>query len=236
MNQTTKDFEFKRFTIIGGKSGMPVSTDGVLLGAWADIKMVGSILDIGTGTGLLALMSAQRNPNADILAIDIDADAIEAARHNAASCPWSSRIQVSMTDVTKMPIKDQFERIICNPPYFNSGEQSQREQRAKARHTDTLAHKDLLKACADLLSLEGSASFILPKVEGDGFIQLAKTSGWHLSRLCEIKTTAKKPISRYLIELRRVQVEMQTTSLQIHQGTEYSQDFIALTRDFYLKM
>lgn len=236
MSPTTKDFDFKRFTIIGGNSGMPVSTDGVLLGAWADITQAGSILDIGTGTGLLSLMCAQRNPSANIMAIDIDSDAIEAAQHNANSSDWASRIQVSHCDVSKMADHTQFERIICNPPYFNSGEQSQREQRAKARHTDTLPHSDLLNACVKLLKADGSASFILPKAEGDSFIQLAKESNWHLSRLCEIKTTARKPVSRYLIELKRTPVDTKGTSLQIHEGGAYSREFIALTQDFYLKM
>lgn len=131
MNQTTKDFEFKRFTIIGGKCGMPVSTDGVLLGAWADIQDAKTILDIGTGTGLLALMCAQRSPNSEILAIDIDNDAIQATQHNISSSVWASRIQASQADVTQMSSQRQFECIVCNPPYFNSGEQSRHEQRLK---------------------------------------------------------------------------------------------------------
>lgn len=220
---------------------MPVSTDGVLLGAWSQAPNQGSILDIGTGTGLLALMCAQRNPNARITAIDISDTAIRASRNNIAASPWTDRLAVVHDDVLTFArhTENRYAAIICNPPYFNSGEKADKKQRAIARHTDHLPHTGLLAACQLLLTEKGIASFILPTYEAQQMITAAGLSGWHLVRCCEVKTTPSKPVTRYLFELSRGAPALpasEPTSLTIHSGNQYSDDFIALTRDFYLKM
>ncbi|MGV3001849.1 tRNA1(Val) (adenine(37)-N6)-methyltransferase [Vibrio sp. E150_018] len=235
MNKT-KDFHFKRFSIYGGHSGMAVSTDGILLGAWAKISNHSSILDIGTGTGLLALMCAQRNQQSQITAIDIDEDAIKSAQYNIDNSPWNKRIRVIKSAAQQLESNLKFDHIICNPPYFNSGATSDWQARAIARHTQTLPHSELLNACAKLLKPAGSASFILPKTEGEAFIQLALEQGWFVERLCQVNTTEHKPGYRLLFTLTRVQTECQNSQLTIHQANGYSEPFIQLTRDFYLKM
>ena len=176
----TKGFKFKQFSIHGGESGMPVSTDGVMLGAWANCSPQSKILDIGTGTGLLALMCAQRFPAVEITALDIEISAIEAAQHNFTQSPWSDRLYIQHADVLQFEPTHHFEHIICNPPYFNSGEQSKQSQRATARHTDSLQHAALLKRCHELLTEEGTASFVLPIIEGERFIAMAQQQGWYL--------------------------------------------------------
>ncbi|WP_417880188.1 tRNA1(Val) (adenine(37)-N6)-methyltransferase [Vibrio sp.] len=235
MNKT-KDFHFKQFSIYGGHSGMAVSTDGILLGAWAKISNHSSILDIGTGTGLLALMCAQRNQQSQITAIDIDEDAIKSAQYNIDNSPWNKRIRVIKSAAQQLESNLKFDHIICNPPYFNSGATSDWQARAIARHTQTLPHSELLNACAKLLKPAGSASFILPKTEGEAFIQLALEQGWFVERLCQVNTTEHKPGYRLLFTLTRVQTECQNSQLTIHQANGYSEPFIQLTRDFYLKM
>ncbi|EOC1795731.1 tRNA1(Val) (adenine(37)-N6)-methyltransferase [Vibrio fluvialis] len=232
----TKGFKFKQFAIEGGQSGMPVSTDGVMLGAWAFSKPPQRILDIGTGTGLLALMCAQRFPNAQIEAVDIDPHAFAAASCNAQQSPWSARIHVSHQDILATQSNAAFDAIICNPPYFNDGQQSQHAQRATARHTDTLNHSDLLGAMARLLAPEGKASLILPIVEGEQLITLATQQGWHLARRCDVQPSARKPVHRLLFELQRDPCQTQLSTLIIQDDADYSADFIALTRAFYLKM
>lgn len=232
----TKDFMFKQFTIKGGFSGMPVSTDGVLLGAWANVQQAKSILDIGTGTGLLSLMCAQRNAVATIDAIDIDKYAIDAANENVQNSPWCSRIHLHHGDVLGYSLPAPFETIVCNPPYFNDGEQAKVSQRAVARHTDQLSHKELLERCFHLLSNHGNANFILPVVEGRQFIESAKKSGWHLKSLCEVKPTSLKDVSRLLIELSKQPCTAEVEVLTIKGTSGYSPEFIALTKDFYLKM
>lgn len=235
MNKT-KDFHLKQFSIYGGHAGMAVSTDGILLGAWAKISNHSSILDIGTGTGLLALMCAQRSQESKIIAIDIDDNAIKAAQYNVDSSPWSKRVQVIKTAAQQLKSNSLFDHIVCNPPYFNSGATSDWQARAAARHTHSLPHGELLNACTKLLKTTGSASFILPKAEGEAFIQLALEQDWFIERLCKVNTTNHKPVYRLLFTLTREQTECHNSQLTIRQADGYSEPFIQLTRDFYLKM
>ncbi|MEF1310186.1 tRNA1(Val) (adenine(37)-N6)-methyltransferase [Vibrio mytili] len=232
----TKSFKFKQFFIEGGESGMPVSTDGVMLGAWIQCSQEADILDIGTGTGLLALMCAQRFKHAQITALDIECSAIQAATKNVAQSPWSDRLTVLHSDVLHFTPSRLFQRIICNPPYFNSGEQSKQSQRATARHTDSLRHDQLLQCCFHLLEKDGTASFVLPVTEGMQFIDIALNQGWYLGRLCRVQPSERKPVHRLLIELTKQPNDTQETHMLIHSSSGYSDDFIRLTRAFYLKM
>ena len=235
-NKQTKGFQFKQFAIEGGECGMPVSTDGVLLGAWAKIASSQRILDIGTGTGLLALMCAQRNLDAEIYAVDIEQSAAITAQLNVANSDWAERIMVEQADITAVSFPEKFDAIICNPPYFNNGEQAKLKPRATARHTDSLSHQDLLERCYSLLDHHGKASFVLPVVEGEHFIQLAKHLGFSLTRLCRVQPTETKPDNRLLIELSLISGECEDQQLIIRDKLGYTEAFIALTKDFYLKM
>ncbi len=215
---------------------MPVSTDGVLLGAWANITHRESILDIGTGTGLLSLMAAQRSKSSQIIAIDIEPNAIEAAQFNFEQSPWGDRLKLVDGDVLTHDFKATFQHIICNPPYFTSGEQTKAHQRAIARHCDTLDHRSLIQKCHTLLTDNGKASFVLPITEGETFIQIALEEGFFLSRNCKVKPTERKPCHRLLFELSKTPSDTQTSELVIHQNGVYSEAFVELTQDFYLKM
>ncbi|KAA8666874.1 tRNA1(Val) (adenine(37)-N6)-methyltransferase [Vibrio gigantis] len=235
----TKSFNFKQFSIYGGQSGMPVSTDGVLLGAWISLPQRSRVLDVGTGTGLLTLMTAQRFEDALISAIDIDQHAIDAATVNIEQSPWQDRIALHYGSVLTTDFPQRFDAIICNPPYFNSGEQAQQSQRATARHTDSLDHLQLAKRCFEITTETATSSFILPTPEGEGFIKLAEQCGWYLAKRLDVKTTDKKPASRILFELSKdpaCEQDLQRESLTIHHQVGYSEAFIALTKDFYLKM
>ncbi|WCE30215.1 tRNA1(Val) (adenine(37)-N6)-methyltransferase [Vibrio sp. SCSIO 43137] len=232
----TKDFKFKKFGIYGGFSGMPVSTDSVLLGAWIDLDQAETILDIGTGTGLLTLMCAQRSATAQITAIELEKSACKAAEINFQNSDWGERISLIQSNIVSWQNSQTFDTIVCNPPYFNSGEQSQSAQRAIARHTQTLNHASLLQQCSKRLSQCGKASFVLPLTEGERFIQLAKADNWFVSRLCKVKPTPSKPVNRLLIELTRTQVSGEESSLTISDQQGYSKEFTQLTKEFYLKM
>lgn len=232
----TKGFKFKQFSIASSRSGMPVSTDGVLLGAWANFDGCKRLLDIGTGTGLLSLMCAQRFPKLSITAVDIDVNAIEAATQNFALSPWPSRLHLVHGDVLVLEFAQPFDGIICNPPYFNHGEQAQAAQRATARHTDTLAHDALLLRCRELLTPNGKANFILPLTEGQQFLQLAKQQGWHLHRVCRVQPSPNKAVHRLLFELGLSAATTVEEHLAINDGSTYSAAFVKLCQDFYLKM
>ncbi|MGF1693437.1 tRNA1(Val) (adenine(37)-N6)-methyltransferase [Photobacterium kagoshimensis] len=234
-------FTFKQFHVDDLGCGMPVSTDGVLLGAWAPLQTDGTILDIGTGSGLLALMSAQRSIESrnHIVALEIDPSAAKAAQHNFLQSPWATRLSVIHDDLLHWSAQQtphSIDTIICNPPYFNFGQQADCDKRATARHTDTLSHQALLDSVKNLLSPTGVASFILPEYEGRLFIKAAHQLGFYCQHLCEIRTTERKSINRLLFSLTPSACTTQLQTLNIHQQGQYSDEFIALTQNFYLKM
>ena len=234
-----KGFTFKQFHVDDHDCGMPVSTDGVLLGAWAQLHPQGMTVDIGTGSGLLALMAAQRYPEIDILALDIDPKATQAAQRNFQSSPWGNRLKSENHRFqlwSKEQPKGRIYNILCNPPYFNFGEQTELISRATARHTDQLSHHDLLVGVQRILHKDGKANFILPTYEGEQFIQQAQSVGLFCTRLCSVKSTEKKPVTRLLIELSHQPISQAQETLVIHQNGHYSSAFSALTQAFYLKL
>lgn len=242
-----KDFSFKQFHIQAGQCGMPVSTDAVLLGAWAKVTTANNILDIGCGTGLLAIMSAQRNASANIFAVEIEKNAYLAAKNNFILSPWSDRLTVvhaAIQDYAKQMSHSvtneslKFDAIICNPPYFNNGQLSSNNERALARHTHTLSHQSLLDCCSRLLKPQGTLSLILPKSEGEALLALTQSMALQATRLTYVKTTSTKGVTRLLIELTQQAIKSDTImdELIINQGNGYTKEFTALTRAFYLKM
>ncbi|SMY37335.1 tRNA1(Val) (adenine(37)-N6)-methyltransferase [Photobacterium andalusiense] len=235
----SRSFSFKQFTINDHGCGMPISTDGVLLGAWARLPQQGHIVDIGTGSGLLALMAAQRTSATVITAIELDATAVTAATANFAASPWQSRLQCIDSDIThwcQAIAAASIDSIICNPPYFNTGQQAQQQHRATARHTDTLSHQQLLATIRHLLTTDGCASLILPTYEGQQLLTQAAAYGLYCQRRCDVRSTPHKPFMRTLIELTKNCAITEQHQLCIHTENSYSSDFIALTKDFYLKM
>ncbi|MCM0147819.1 50S ribosomal protein L11 methyltransferase [Photobacterium galatheae] len=247
-----KGFTFKQFHVDDHGCGMPVSTDGVLLGAWASLPHpeatpgTNALLDIGCGSGLLALMAAQRiaaqysqGSSPQILAVDIDPTAVTAARQNFILSPWHDRLQAEQQDIrswaTTQPA-GAFHTILCNPPYFNSGEQANCQRRATARHTNTLSHQVLLSGLTHLLAADGCASLILPLTEGEALLAMLTDHQLYCRRLCQVRSTATKPVSRLLIELMHQPGHCEQTTLTIHQDGQYSPEFITLTRAFYLKL
>ncbi|MBY5921670.1 tRNA1(Val) (adenine(37)-N6)-methyltransferase [Ferrimonas balearica] len=230
-------FTFKQFHVDDRGCGMPVSTDGVVLGAWARLPDTGRVLDLGTGSGLLALMCAQRSA-AHITAVELDEAAARQAQDNFEASPWPERLALVQADIRQWQVAVPFDAIICNPPYFTSGERSQRsDARALARHVDTLSHSALLNALARLLHPEGCASLILPVVEAAQLIEQATDFGLHLQRRCALSSRAGKPAQRWLLQFGAQTAEVQQEDLMIHgQDGGYSEAFCALTQDFYLKM
>ncbi|WP_297474592.1 methyltransferase [uncultured Photobacterium sp.] len=235
----SRSFNFKQFTINDHGCGMPISTDAVLLGAWAALPQQGHIVDIGTGSGLLALMAAQRTQATTITAVELDSNAATAATANFAASPWSSRLQCIENNIVhwcQHIAPASIDSILCNPPYFNAGQQAQQQHRATARHTDNFSHQQLLETLRYLLTTNGCASIILPTYEGQQLITHALTYGLYCRRRCDVRTTVQKPVMRTLIELTKNCSITKQQQLCIHADNTYSSDFITLTKDFYLKM
>ena len=230
-------FTFKQFTIRHDRCAMKVGTDGVLLGAWTDVNHSQRMLDIGTGTGLIALMLAQRCPQASITAIDIDIDAVGQAQENVLLSPWSDRVEVKLQDICKYLTDKHFDTIVSNPPYFIDSLKCPDDQRNTARHTDTLDAERLLESVARLLTDDGRFSIILPAEQTDLLIQTAYAQGLYPSRQTAVITRPGLSPKRILMEFQKTKEAFQPDELIIElERHVYSEGYIALTKDFYLKM
>ncbi len=231
-------FKFKQFTILQEKSAMKVGTDGVLLGAWADIGEAKAILDIGTGTGLIAIMLAQRS-GATIDAVEIDSMSALQAKENVSSCSWAGRITVvnkSFQDFYANCSK-RYDLIVSNPPYFIKSHKSPSAERSVARHTDELPYDDLLKGVVELLTQQGRFAGIFPYVEGNIFIAKAATHGLYCNKRVNVLGKKNGSIKRLLLEFGRSKQPLTESSLAIRCDKEgYTPEYKELTEEFYLNI
>ena len=240
-------FQFKQFTIHQDRTAMKVGTDGVLLGAWAPIAPQATrLLDIGTGTGLIALMLAQRLeqrlPHID--AIDIDQSSIEQAAENIVNSPFAKYITTYHSSLQDHNPEAKYDAIVCNPPYFVASLKCPDAQRTQARHTDSLSFNDLLQHSARLLNDGGSLSVVLPVNEGNQLIELAPKYGFSLTHLTKVHPTPTAPPKRLLLQFVIRNSQLNHSSLLISHSSltielarhQYTPEYISLTRDFYLKM
>ena len=230
-------FAFKQFTIHHDRCAMKVGTDGVLLGAWTDIRHARRILDIGTGTGLIALMLAQRCPEASITAIDIDAEAVSQAQENIQNSPWKERVEAYLQDIRTYQPQTLFDTIVSNPPYFINSLKCPDNQRNTARHTDTLDMHALLYQASQLLTPDGHFSIVLPAEQTNELVEAAERVGLHPSRHTAVITRPGLAPKRTLMEFGRSKQAFHTDELVIElERHVYSEEYITLTKDFYLKM
>ena len=219
---------------------MKVGTDGVLLGAWAPLEnRPFNILDIGAGTGLIALMLAQRTNAEQIDGIEIDDDAYEQAVENFENSPWGDRLfcyHAGLDEFMDEP-EDEYDLIVSNPPFYTDGYLSGDEQRDKARFTESLPFEDLAEASALLLSEEGVLAVIIPFKEEEKFIALAKDEELYPFKITRVKGTPTSEIKRSLIAFSRYKKEIITDELTIEtERHKYTKEYTELTKDFYLKM
>lgn len=229
------EFTFKQFTIKQDRCAMKVGTDGVLLGAWADGGH--NILDIGTGTALIALMMAQRFKEAHITAIEIDGEASRQARENVEASPFANRVEVLHTALQDFVPGCQYDCIVTNPPYFTDSLKNPDSQRAAARHTDALPYRDLFGCIANLLAPDGTFSAIIPTDCLDRFTAEAYLSGLSPIRRCAIKTTTHRPPKRQLVAFAHnpsASIDIQEAALQTNDGNR-SEWYSKLTEDFYIR-
>lgn len=228
-------FRFKQFEVCHAGCAMKVGTDGVLLGAWASCQQ--RILDVGTGSGLIALMLAQRFDNAQVDAIDMDADAVGQATENFARSPWSDRLscrQIAVQDLAKEDVR--YDAIVSNPPYFVDSLKSPNLQRQTARHTDMLSYEELLASCEHLLTADGVLSLILPADSEQLVLDKASSVGLYPTRLVHVYSKPGKPVKRIMLELRK-RNDQPCEESHFYIESEYSprsDEYVALTKDFYL--
>jgi tRNA1Val (adenine37-N6)-methyltransferase len=236
-------FEFKQFAIHQDQCAMKVGTDGILLGAWADVRHSQRVLDIGTGTGLLALMIAQRSPNAMIDAVEIDRNAYLQAVDNVRRSPWAERIQVYHGSIQELAnsLTPNYDLIVSNPPFFANASKSPQLSRNLARHSDRLSPTELLQIAAQLLKPQGSLAVIYPWDIAQDLTTKAAAFNLFSDRQLLIKPTSDRAIKRVLIQFIKSAMPQpssanpQISTLVIEVAKHvYSPEFIALTKDFYL--
>lgn len=234
-------FQFKQFSVKQDRCAMKIGTDGVLLGAWTPIpENVFSVLDIGAGTGIIALMIAQRSDAEQIDALEIDEEAYEQAVENFENSPWSDRLfcfHAGLDEFVEEP-EDEYDLIISNPPFYTEDYKTENEQRDLARFADALPFEDLVEATDLLLSENGIFSVIIPYKEEEKFIALAKDFDLFPMKITRVKGTPNSEIKRSLLAFsRNISENFPVDELIIETSRHiYTEEYISLTKDFYLKM
>jgi tRNA1Val (adenine37-N6)-methyltransferase len=228
-------FEFKRFRVEQDRCSMKVGTDGVLLGAWFPMEWGKSVLDIGTGTGLVALMAAQRGAGS-VTAVEIDPDAAAQASDNALRSEWAGIINVVNADISIFKPDCRFDRIVCNPPFFRDSLRSPDAGRTAARHNDSLSFETLVRCASDMLEPHGLFCVVIPFDAVREFVKCASTAGLNLQRRTDVVTAPGKAPKRSLLAFGKEFSELENSLLLMcgSDGKETS-DHINLVRDFYLK-
>lgn len=231
-------FDFKKFRIEQSGAAMKVGTDGVLIGAWAALRGTERrILDIGTGTGLVALMAAQRCPAARLDAVEIDADAAATARDNATRSPWGERVAVFHSAIQDFAPRPEalYDAVLSNPPFFVDSLKAPAAARSTARHNDTLSFDALAAAAARLLAPEGFLAVVYPTAEAVAFEAAAARVGLHPRRRLRVRGTPTGAFKRTLTEYVRHPTATVEEELTIqHAPGQYTDEYRRLTRDFYL--
>lgn len=241
-SKTIKPFKFKEFTLEQDRCTMQVGTDGILLGAWAPVEGATSILDIGTGTGLIAIMLAQRSTTSQIHAVEVDEQACQQAAENMGRAPWSKRLwahQGAIQDFgLPVEISSGFDLIVSNPPFFSGGTFSFNQDRNSVRHTVKLPHNDLLRSVRRLLHDQGRFATILPLIEGLRFQELAESYKLYCTQAIEVKPKPSRPAERLLMVFEKESAKpKQVGSLVLmdEEGHTRTAAYRALTEAFYLK-
>lgn len=235
-----KPFQLKQFTIAQDRCAMKIGTDGILLGAWTPLeKNIDAVLDIGAGTGIIALQLAQRSTTQVIDAIEIDVDAYEQCTENFENSPWNDRLfcyHASFQEFVS-EMDDSYDLIVSNPPFFTETYQTRDAARNKARFEDALPFEHLLIGVTHLLSENGNFTTIIPKQVEISFIKLANDLGLFLNRVCYVQGTPNTAIKRCLLQLSFEEKSLETQHLIIEtERHNYTKEYITLVKDFYLKM
>lgn len=231
-------FTFKQFFVAHDRCAMKVGTDGVLLGAWVPVEKARKVLDIGCGSGLIALMIAQRSASeVEIDGVELEPEAAQQASSNAAQSPWAERVHIYAQDVHQFAESHphQYDLIVSNPPYFAPAVACRDEARDTARYTGSLTHDALLNCAEKLITKEGIFCVVLPHDLGEELARLAVQQDWFVHCQVDIRDRPGKPLHRMLLTLSRQPAETQYQHLDLRQlEGVYSPEFCALISEFYL--
>lgn len=231
-------FDFKQFSVKQDKCAMKVGTDGVLLGGWVDVCETGRVLDIGTGTGLIALMAAQRT-DCNIVGVEIDSDAAEQATENFNTSLWLNQLSCINSSIIDYAndAKEKFDYIVSNPPFFTEGVRSRDVSRAQARHSDSLSLLQLIEVVSKLLAHSGRFGIILPYTMRRLFIECITKGNLWLCREARVKPLPEEPCHRVMFEVTKempLLIDVEEIIIEDGGRHNYSPSFVKYTKDFYL--
>lgn len=229
-------FRFKRFTIQQDRCALKVGTDGVLFGAWTDHAGAQRILDIGTGTGVLALIAAQRNPGARIDAVEIDEDSATQAAENVAASPWPERIRVHHMDARRMRAAERYDLIVCNPPYYAGYSSSPDPRKGLAKHSDELLFEELADVVSRAIDTAGRFVVIVPSNREVDMLREMARIGLSPSRRCQVRYVPHRPAKRVLLEFSFGPADIRNEELTIEASGpfDYTPEYRALISDLML--
>ena len=222
-------FQFQQFTVWHDRCAMKVGTDGVLLGAWCKVAGACRVLDVGTGSGLIALMVAQRNPMAHVLGIDVDGDAVSQAADNFRLSPFADRLVACEADFRQFTAEEPFDLIVSNPPFYVEDTYAADSRRQLARSAANLPFDLLIARAVSLLDRMGLFSLVVPFSAVSDMVLLAAAHGLYLGRRCDVKSSAGKPPKRSLLEF-----SFQLVSTETEQMTIGEEAYKELVKCFYL--
>jgi len=236
----TKPFQFKEFSIDQDRCAMKIGTDGVLLGAWTSIQDPYSILDIGAGTGILALMLAQRSDAEQIDALEIDEDAYEQCVDNFENSSWADRLfcyHAALDEFTEEMEDEKYDLIISNPPFYTEDYKSGDTARNMARFAESLPFEELIKFVSELLSEEGSFAVIIPYSEEKYFLKLSEKVNLFPNRITRVRGTENSPLKRSLLQLSFTEKPFSSNELILEVSRhQYTQEYQKMVAPFYLKL
>lgn len=227
-------FHFKQFSILHQTEGLKVNTDGCLLGALAKSESPKTCLDIGTGTGVIALMLAQKYPEAQVTAVELNALAFLQAQHNIEASPFNEKIQVINADILQFESTNQYDLIVCNPPYFKQHLKSANEHRNMALHNDHLPQDKLIKKVAQFLTIEGIFWAIYPPHQMETFILNVEQEGLFLNEIFRIENKAGQSYRTICSFSKKRSEPLESTIILTNEQGQRSETFSKLMFDFYL--
>lgn len=231
-------FQFKQFSVEDNKSTMKVGTDAVLLGAWTNVQNAKNILEIGTGSGVISIMLAQRS-EVKIEAIDIDKNSVDQASDNFKISPWDKHLSAKHFSLKKFMIenKNRYDLIVSNPPFFIDSLKSPNKNKTLSKHTDELSYSDLIQGLIHFLSPQGRACIILPYNESKSFINLARIENLYLNKQLLIKPKKDKVANRVLMEISFKKASLNENEIYLRElDNSFSDDYKNLSKDYYLNM
>lgn len=227
-----KPFTFKQFEIYQSKNVFRVGTDGVLLGALANVFDASKVLEVGTGTGLISLMLAQKNLQAEFLGLDINEEAVSLTRSNFEDSIFNSRLKNILQDFKSFEAEEKFDLIVSNPPYF---EESGSDKDKVARQTVELNFQQLISKSSTLLSGKGILSVIIPAEVGSYFIEIAEENQLFLIRRINIKGIENSKVKRLILEFSLTESQLEESEFIIEKSPrEYSDQYLELTKEFHV--